>query len=84
VVPKLSKAKEYYAPPKEKPKEHYIMYHTPNKWYAKNDIVFEAHGFRFREGIVYKVDDLVFEWSKRQRGFFEVLGIEIDKTVGFK
>lgn len=80
----LKKAKDYYPKPKEKPKEYLIMYHSPNRWTAREGVYWEAHGFKFEEGVVYRVSELVYEWSKGQRGFFQVKEIKTDKVVDFK
>ena len=80
----IKKMKEAYPKPKEKPKDYYIMYHTPNRWSAREGIEWEAHGFRFKEGVVYKVSKLVYDWSKGQRGFFQVIDVKSDKLVDFK
>lgn len=76
-------AKDYYPKPIEKPQKRLIMYHMPNRW-SSQDRVWDVHGFKFKEGVVYSVSELVYEWSKRQKGFFEVRDIETDKVVDFK
>ena len=59
-----------------------IMYHRPNVAATDKRVTFEAHGFKFQEGVVYEVSELVHEWAKRQKGFFLIESIS-KKFVDF-
>lgn len=77
---KKEQAMKYYGEPKKKEtEEKYVLYHRPWTWFATG-APFEAHGFEFEEGIVYPADDLVYEWSKRRKGFFQIKGVSKKKA----
>jgi len=77
--------KKAYPEPKEKPKDYYIMYHRPWTWFSREGLEWDSHhGFKFEEGVVHRVSELVCEWSKRQKGFFEVKRVDDGKLVKFK
>ena len=82
--PKIDPKKYYPEPISLQGKKRMIMYHPVNRFSSRKGVGWDAHGFRFDEGIVYSVSELVYEWAKRQTGFFEVRNVETDKIVDFK
>ena len=80
-----SDTKSYYEKPEVvyEPKHHYIMWHPP-RFFSNKNILFPAHGMEFRSGTVYRVSPDVYEWAKRQRGFYDIIAFETHKLVEFK
>ena len=76
---------DYYPPPKPKQtKRNLIVWHNPHQWVARENVGWQGEGFTFEEGVVYLVDDEVYEYTKMRRGFSQVKDIRLEDIVSFK
>ena len=75
--------KEFYAEPKPIMKKKLIVWHQPNRFTSREGVFWDTHGFKFDEGVVYEVNDEVYDFVKWQRGFYEIVDVRTQTPVKF-